>query len=64
MLRKHQQFINTVDDINPALPIISHSLGSLRSCRISIINRRTVSWSREQSGTALNLPPSGLDTLS
>ena len=36
----------TVDGINPALPIIriypnSHSLGSLRSCRICIINSRT-----------------------
>ena len=33
---------HAVDDINPALPIIiyrnSHSLGSLRSCRIYIIN--------------------------
>ena len=37
--------ITTVDDINPAVPIMriyddSHTLGSLRSCRIYIINSR------------------------
>ena len=30
---------DTVDDIHPALPHNTHSLGSLRSCRIYIINR-------------------------